>query len=108
VAGSCAAEAVGASGGGGGGGSGDAEVWLEPQCGAFVVVNENLANLIPAVPLVLGAGGAATDLLGAPLAGRRLAEGRTSVVYAGNAELHDALLRLARRAHEEADARAAA
>ena len=31
--------------------------WMESQGAGFVVVNENLANLIPAVPIVVGAGG---------------------------------------------------
>ncbi|GBF97508.1 hypothetical protein Rsub_10431 [Raphidocelis subcapitata] len=89
-------------GGGGGGGGGDESFWLEPQWGAFVCVNENLANMLPAVPLVLGAGGAATDLRGAPLAARRLVEGRASVAYAGNAALHAQLLALVAAATEGA------
>jgi cytochrome oxidase Cu insertion factor (SCO1/SenC/PrrC family) len=44
-----------------------ARPWIESQGGAFVVVNENLANLVPAVPLVLGAGGCAVDFAGRPL-----------------------------------------
>ncbi len=70
---------------------------LEPACGAYVAVNENLANLLPSVPVVLGAGGVATDLSGRPLAGRTLAQGRTGVMYAGNAELHARLLDVVRR-----------
>jgi len=77
------------------GAAGEAAVWLEPQCGAFVVVNENLANLIPAVPLVLGAGGTATDLQGQPLVERWMSKGRASVLYAGNAQLRDQVLALA-------------
>ncbi|KAI8463135.1 MAG: hypothetical protein J3K34DRAFT_527240 [Monoraphidium minutum] len=95
-------ERPGAAPPGGGGDDEGGALWLEPQCGAFVVVNENLANLIPAVPLVLGAGGAAADLRGAPLAPRRLADGRASIAYAGNAALLGAVLDLARRAAEEA------
>jgi len=66
--------------------------WVESQGGGFVVVNENLANLVPAVPLVVGAGGCAVDFAGAPLAARRLVDGRTSVVYAANEVLLQALV----------------
>jgi hypothetical protein len=66
--------------------------WLESQGGAFVVVNENLANLVPAVPLILGAGGCSVDFAGRPLAARRLAAGRTSVIHAANDVLRDRLL----------------
>lgn len=66
--------------------------WIESQGGGFVVVNENLANLIPAVPLVLGAGGCAVDFDGRPLAGRRLRDGRCSVIHAANPALRDRLL----------------
>ena len=102
----------GGDGGNGGGDGGETSshtaatsgdgVWLEPQLGAFVCVNENFPNLLPAVPLVLGAGGIATDLSGAPLAARRLGEGRADVVYAGNATLHAAVAALVRRCRCEA------
>ena len=69
-----------------------ARPWIESQGGAFVVVNENLANLVPAVPLILGAGGCSVDFAGRPLAARRLAEGRTSVIHAANDVLRDRLL----------------
>lgn len=59
-------------------------VWVESQGGAFLVVNENVPNLIPSVPLVLGAGGVSTDFDGRPLATRPLAAGRTSVLHAAN------------------------
>ncbi len=62
----------------------DAPVWVESQGAAYLVVNENLANLIPAVPLVAGAGGVSVDFDGRPLLERRLAAGRTSVVHAAN------------------------
>jgi hypothetical protein len=68
--------------------------WLESQGGAFVVVNENLFNLIPAVPVILGAGGLAVDFEGRPLAERRLTDGRTSIVYAANAALCERVLGL--------------
>ena len=68
--------------------------WIESQGGGFVVVNENLANLLPAVPLILGAGGCAVDFEGRPLAARRLADGRTSILLAANEVLRDRLLAL--------------
>jgi hypothetical protein len=73
--------------------------WLEPQLGAFVAVNENLANLVPAVPLVLGAGGVAADLLtGAPLVELPLRRGRVTVAYAANEALFAAVIKAASRA----------
>jgi hypothetical protein len=69
-------------------------VWLESQGGAFIVVNENLPNLIPSVVVIAGAGGLSVDFEGRPLASRRLGEGRTSVVHAANAPLLDACLRV--------------
>ena len=47
-------------------------VWIESQGAAYLVVNENVPNLIPSVPLVAGAGGVSVDFAGAPLAGRPL------------------------------------
>jgi hypothetical protein len=70
-------------------------VWLESQGGAFLVVNENLPNLIPAVAVIAGAGGSSVDFDGRALAGRRLAEGRTSVIHAANAALRDTCLAVA-------------
>ena len=72
--------------------------WVESQGGAFVVVNENLANLVPAVPLILGAGGCSVDFAGRPLAARRLVDGRTSVIHAANEVLCDRLLAIVRAA----------
>lgn len=72
--------------------------WIESQGGAFVVVNENLANLVPAVPLILGAGGCSVDFAGHPLAARRLVDGRTSVIHAANEVLRDRLLAIVRAA----------
>jgi hypothetical protein len=65
----------------------DPPVWLESQGAACVVVNENMANLIPAVPIVTGAGGTSVDFAGRPLVARRLAEGRTSIIHAANPPL---------------------
>ena len=78
-----------------------ARPWIESQGGAFVVVNENLANLIPSVPIVLGAGGVSMDFDGSPLAQRRVGEGRCSVMHAANEGLAADVLRIVR------DARAA-
>ncbi|KAF5830220.1 hypothetical protein DUNSADRAFT_14882 [Dunaliella salina] len=62
--------------------------WLEPQCGAFVVLNENLPNLIPSVPIILGAGGNAFHLkTGTDLRGWSLQDGRCSIAYTANAIL---------------------
>src|SRR6185295_16632062 len=79
----------------------EAPVWVESQGAGYLVVNENLANLIPSVPLIVGAGGLSVDFDGRPLAARRLADGRTSVLHAANAPLCERLLAIIR------DARAA-
>jgi hypothetical protein len=72
--------------------------WIEAQGSAFVVVNENLANLIPALPLISGAGGCSVDFAGRPLAARLLADGRTSVIHAANEVIRDRLLAIVRAA----------
>jgi hypothetical protein len=72
--------------------------WMESQGAGFVVVNENMANLIPAMPIVAGAGGLSVDFDGRPMAQRRLTDGRCSVVHAANAALRDALMQLVSRA----------
>jgi hypothetical protein len=72
----------------------DPPVWLESQGGAFIVVNENLPNLLPAVPLVGGAGGLSVDFDGNRLAARRLIDGRTSVIHAANAAVCERVLAL--------------
>jgi len=64
-------------------------VWLESQGGAFLVINENLPNLVPSVPVIRGAGGFSVDFEGRSLLDRRLVEGRTSVLHAANAALRD-------------------
>lgn len=78
-----------------------ARPWRESQGGAFLVVNENLANLIPAVPIVLGAGGVSVQLDGQPLAARPLTAGRCSALHAANEVLADAVLALVAAAREE-------
>lgn len=60
----------------------------ESQGGAYIVINENLPNMIPCVPVVLAAGGIATDFEGNPLAGRKLSQGRGNIVYAANSEMY--------------------
>ena len=58
----------------------EAPVWVESQGAGYLVVNENLANLVPSVPLIEGAGGLSVDFDGQRLRARRLVEGRTSVL----------------------------
>jgi hypothetical protein len=77
-------------------------VWIESQGGAYVVMNENVPNLIPAVALVAGAGGVSIDFEGEALRERPLASGRTSVIHAANAELATRLIALVRWARERA------
>ena len=66
--------------------------WMESQGAGFVVVNENLANLIPAMPIVAGAGGVSVDFDGRPMLERRLVDDRCSVVHAANPAMRDALI----------------
>ena len=77
--------------------------WMESQGAGFVVVNENLANLIPAMPLIAGAGGLSVDFDGRPMAERRLIDGRSSVVHAANPATRDALMRLVAEARNRAE-----
>jgi hypothetical protein len=72
-------------------------VWVESQGAACIVVNENMANLLPAVPLVAGAGGVSVDFDGEPLAKRRLAAGRTSIIHAANEPLCRKLIEIVAR-----------
>jgi hypothetical protein len=58
--------------------------WLESQGAAFIAINENMFNLIPAVPIIAGAGGRCVDFDGRPLRDRKILAGRTSVAYAAN------------------------
>jgi len=84
----------------------DPPVWLESQGGGYLVVNENVPNLIPSVPLVAGAGGISVDFAGRSLRERPLAAGRTSVLHAANEPLCRRLLEIVdlaqRRAAEAA------
>ena len=77
-------------------------VWIESQGGAFLVVNENVPNLIPSVALVTGAGGVSTDFAGRPLPARRLAAGRTSVLHAAGDGIARRVLTLVATAHTRA------
>lgn len=81
-------------------------VWLESQGGGFVVVNENLPNLIPSLPVVAGAGGVSLDFGGDPLRDRPLAAGRTSVVHAANQTLARVLLGVVAASQASASTRA--
>jgi hypothetical protein len=76
-------------------------VWIESQGAGYLVVNENLANLIPSVPLVEGAGGLSVDFDGRRLRDRALVEGRTSVLHAANPEVCARLLDVIRMARAE-------
>lgn len=75
-------------------GEGGDALWLEPQAGVYLVVNENAPNMVPCVPIILGAGGCAVDFLGQPLIGRKLVAGRLSVAYAANEQLLERVLGL--------------
>lgn len=79
---------------------GSQQLWLEPQAGVYLVVNENAPNLVPCVPIVLGAGGCAADFQGRALLARRLAAGRLNVVYAGNEQLLGQVMALVARAQD--------
>jgi hypothetical protein len=72
--------------------------WIEGQTGIYVCLNENLANMLPSVAVILGCGGVATDLEGEALAARKLSQGRTSIMYAANVELHHQAMALVQRA----------
>ena len=70
----------------------DGPLWYESQGTAFIVVNENLPNLIPSVPIIEGAGGECVDFAGRPLRQHTLVSGRTSVVYAANEDVRAYIL----------------
>jgi len=71
---------------------------VESQGSAFIVLNENLPNMIPSVPIILGAGGIATDFEGNPLAERKLTAGRCNVIYAANEEIYKQVMALVQKA----------
>lgn len=74
--------------------------WREAQGAGFVVINENVANLVPAVSIVTAAGGVSVDFAGEPLGRRRLVDGRCNAIHAANPALRDALLQIVRRGRE--------
>ena len=76
----------------------DGDVWCESQGAAFIVVNENLPNLIPSVAIIAGAGGLSVDFNGSRLQDRLLTDGRSSVVHAANAAIRDTVLAIVARA----------
>jgi len=78
----------------------DRSLWYEPQAAAFVVINENLPNLIPAVVVAEGAGALCVDFDGRRLRGRRLRAGRTSVVHAANPSVLRATMQLIAQARQ--------
>jgi hypothetical protein len=73
-------------------------VWIESQGAGFIAINENMFNLIPAVPIIIGAGGRCIDFDGSPLRERKILDGRTSIAYAANESLCADILRLIGRA----------
>lgn len=60
----------------------------ESQGGVFIVLNENLWNMIPCTVINEAAGGISTDLCGKPLSRRALKDGRANVMHAANQELY--------------------
>jgi hypothetical protein len=78
----------------------DGSLWYEPQATAFIVINENLPNLIPAVAIAEGAGALCVDFDNRPLRARRLGAGRTSVVYAANRDILRGVMRLIRQGRQ--------
>ncbi len=76
--------------------------WYEAQGVAFIAVNENLPNLIPAVSVMSGAGALCVDFEDRALAARRLSAGRTSVVYAANPTVRRTVMNLVRAARDAA------
>lgn len=76
----------------------DEPLWFESQGVAFLALNENMTNLIPAVPIIAGAGGVSVDFEDNPLRERPLARGRTSIVHAANADIRRAIAGVIRTA----------
>lgn len=76
----------------------DDNPWIEPQCTGFLCVNENLPNLIPVVPILLGCGAVCTDFEGNDLRSRLLIQGRANVFYAANSSIHEALVSIVKKA----------
>lgn len=73
--------------------------WRDPElpesCGGiYLAFNESQPNLIPAVPVIIGAGGIATDIHGAPLVERNVDAPRTNIIYIANEELQSQVMPL--------------
>ena len=75
-------------------------VWHESQGAAFIAINENLANLIPAVLLITGAGGLSVDFENELLLPRKLTAGRTSVLHAANEVIRARVIEIVRAARQ--------
>src|SRR5262249_61725698 len=80
----------------------DPPFWLESQGGGYLVVNENVPNLIPSIPLIAGAGGVSVDFEGCPGGERPLTAGRTSGLHAANEPLCRRLLEIVALARQRA------
>jgi hypothetical protein len=72
----------------------------ESAAGIFVALNESLPNLIPAVPIIIGAGGIALDFEGNPLQERKLTAPRTNIIYIANQALKEQVMPLIEKAME--------
>lgn len=72
--------------------------WYESQGVAFLALNENMTNLIPAVPVITGAGGIAVDFDDALLTERPLSRGRTSIVHVANEDIRRTIAAIIQRA----------
>jgi len=72
----------------------------ESAGGIFVALNESLPNLIPAVPIVLGAGGLALDFEGNPLKDRKLTALRTDIIYIANEALREQVMPFIEKARQ--------
>jgi hypothetical protein len=74
------------------------ETLPESAGGIFVALNESLPNLIPAVPIIIGAGGIALDFDGNPLQERKLTAPRTNIIYIANEALKGQVMPLIEKA----------
>lgn len=73
-------------------------VWFESQGVAFLALNENMTNLIPAVPVITGAGGISIDFDDNLLRERPLVRGRTSIVHVANEQIRRLIVNVIHRA----------
>ena len=79
----------------------DEPTWYESQGAAFIALNENLTNLIPAVPIIEGAGGISVGFDDRPIRERKIADGRASVVHAANERVRAAVLAVVKKARRK-------